>query len=90
MVVPAESVVKIESTAVVDSMDGTKAFTREQSVLRWGGVAGMLGAIILLVSIVSLDRLSSWSAFYCLSPSSSPSIEPCGERALPQRSSAAP
>jgi hypothetical protein len=42
----------LEKSAVVEPTENTLRDVQERSVLRWGGLAGMLGAIIFLVSIV--------------------------------------
>jgi hypothetical protein len=49
---PAVPVTILDKVPVVDSVERVTRETQEKSVLRWGGVAGMVGAIVFLCSIV--------------------------------------
>jgi hypothetical protein len=42
----------VERSTVVDSTERVARETQEKDLLRWGGLAGMVGAVIFLVSIV--------------------------------------
>jgi hypothetical protein len=42
----------LDTPALFDSSESTHRAAQEMSVLRWGGLAGMIGAVVFLVSIV--------------------------------------
>jgi Domain of unknown function (DUF4386) len=48
---PAPAAILTKAT-LVDMADASERVTQEKSVLRWGGLAGMVGAVVFLVSIV--------------------------------------